>query len=125
MMTEQRPTLKGIMNRLEGVELRDRHGRKFYYPLRLTKQMRETPLEALELSVRSFNCLKRAGYSTVGELVDSISEGKELRSIRNCGARSVREIMEQLFLFQYTSLKTEKRDAYLAEVVRMNLEKQE
>ena len=82
--------------------------------------MRNTSLEALELGQRSYNCLKRAGYSTIGEVADAISGGNDLKNIRNCGAKSVREIMEQLFLYQYNSLSPDKRSAYLKEVVLLN-----
>jgi len=123
MKTEQRQTLKGIMNSLDGVELKEKHGGQFHFRLHLTNQMRNTSLEALELGQRSYNCLKRAGYSTIGEVVDAISGGTELKSIRNCGAKSVREIMEQLFLYQYTSLSPWRQEAYLKEVVQMNIDK--
>ena len=120
MKTEQRQNLKEIMNSLEGVELKEKHGGKLRFRLHMNEQMRNAPLEALELGQRSYNCLKRAGYGTVGELTEAIAEGRELKGIRNCGAKSVREIMEQLFLFQYHSLRPERREAYLLEVVRMN-----
>jgi len=123
MKTEQRQTLQGIMNSMEGVELREKHGGQFRFLLHLTDKMRATPLEALELGQRSYNCLKRAGYTTIGELTDAVSGSQDLKNIRNCGAKSVREIMEQLFLFQYTSLKPEKQEAYLKEVVQMNIGK--
>ena len=123
MKTEQRQTLEGIMNSMGGVELKEKRGGKFLFSLYLTKQMENTPLEALELGQRSYNCLKRAGYGTIGELANAIFGGLELRQIRNCGARSVREIMEQLFLYQYASLSPDKRDAYLLEVVKMNMNK--
>ena len=123
MKEEQRQTLKGIMNNIDGVELKEKHGGKFHFRLYMNEHMRNAPLEALELGQRSYNCLKRAGYSTIGELVDAITGGHELKGIRNCGAKSVREIMEQLFLYQYHSLRPEKRDPYLMEVIRMNVEK--
>jgi len=91
----------------------------------MTEKMRNTPLEALELGQRSYNCLKRAGYTTVGEVTDAIIGGRELKGIRNCGAKSVREIMEQLFMFQYHSLRPERREQYLLEVVRMNAQKKD
>ncbi len=43
--------------------------------------------------------------------------------IRNCGVKSIREIMEQLFLFQYTSLSPGRQEVYLKEVVQMNIDK--
>ena len=88
MKTEQRQNLREIMNSIEGVELNERHGGKFHFRLHMNEQIRNAPLEALELGQRSYNCLKRAGYNTIGELVSAISEGKELKGIRNCGAKS-------------------------------------
>ena len=121
-MNEQGQTLMEIMNQIEGVELKEKHGGRFAFRMHMTAAMESTPLEALELSVRAYNSLKRAGYHTVGELVEAVSSGKNLGSIRNCGKRSIREIMEHLFLFQYYLLRPEKREAYLREVIQMNLQ---
>ncbi len=71
--------------------------------------------------MRSYNSLKRAGLDSVGEVVDAISGGRELKGIRNCGAKSVREIMEHLFLYQYGIMSPERQKTYLAEVVSLNL----
>jgi len=51
-------------------------------------------VEQLDLSVRTMNCLRRAGITTLGELV---SKGeKELLSLRNFGQKSMQEIEEHL-----------------------------
>jgi DNA-directed RNA polymerase subunit alpha len=52
------------------------------------------PIEDLDLSVRSYNCLKREGVDTVGELVAKNEE--ELLEIRNFGQKSVDEVKEKL-----------------------------
>jgi DNA-directed RNA polymerase subunit alpha len=52
------------------------------------------PVEDLNLSVRSYNCLKREGIHTVGELV-SRSE-QDLLDIRNFGTKSIDEVKEKL-----------------------------
>ena len=52
------------------------------------------PIEELELTVRSYNCLKREGIHTVGELVGR-SEA-DLMDIRNFGAKSIDEVKEKL-----------------------------
>ncbi|MFP4017495.1 MAG: DNA-directed RNA polymerase subunit alpha C-terminal domain-containing protein, partial [Halanaerobiales bacterium] len=54
----------------------------------------DTTIEELELSVRSSNCLKRAGINTVGEL-NSKSE-EDLMKVRNLGKKSLLEIKEKL-----------------------------
>jgi len=51
-------------------------------------------IEELELGVRSYNCLKRAGIQTVGELVEK-SES-ELNAIPNFGRKSIEEVIETL-----------------------------
>lgn len=53
-----------------------------------------TPVEELNLTVRSYNCLKREGIHTVGELV-SRSE-QDLLAIRNFGSKSIDEVKEKL-----------------------------
>ena len=52
------------------------------------------PIEELELTVRSYNCLKREGIHSVGELV-ARSEA-DLMDIRNFGAKSIDEVKEKL-----------------------------
>ena len=51
-------------------------------------------IEELELGVRSYNCLKRAGVQTVGDLVRK-SRG-ELNAIPNFGQKSIEEVIETL-----------------------------
>lgn len=51
-----------------------------------------TALEELDLSVRSFNCLKRAGIHTVGAIIDH----GDLTNIHNFGRKCVTEIMDML-----------------------------
>ena len=51
----------------------------------------------LNLSVRSYNCLRRAGINTVGEILAFIKEdGNGLRKIRNLGGKSENEILERI-----------------------------
>ncbi len=59
-----------------------------------TGPMHDILIEELELGVRSYNCLKRAGIQTVGDLM-SKSEG-ELAAIPNFGKKSIDEVIETL-----------------------------
>ncbi len=54
----------------------------------------ELTIEELDLSVRSFNCLKRAGINTVEDLA-SKSEGEMMR-VRNLGKKSLEEVVNKL-----------------------------
>ena len=60
----------------------------------LVAEQLSTPIEALDLTVRSFNCLKREGIHSVGELI-SRSEA-DLMDIRNFGSKSIEEVKEKL-----------------------------
>jgi len=53
-----------------------------------------TPIESMDLSVRSYNCLKREGINTISELV-ALSE-HQLMNIRNFGQKSVDEVRDKL-----------------------------
>jgi DNA-directed RNA polymerase subunit alpha len=59
--------------------------------------MFETPIEELELTVRAYNCLKRAGITQVGEILEKLQKGEEeILAIRNFGQKSLDELMEKL-----------------------------
>lgn len=54
----------------------------------------EMTVEELDLSVRSFNCLKRAGINTVDELTEKTED--EMMKVRNLGKKSLEEVQEKL-----------------------------
>ena len=51
-------------------------------------------IEELDLSVRSYNCLKRAGIHTAQELANHTEE--EMMKVRNLGRKSLEEVMAKL-----------------------------
>jgi DNA-directed RNA polymerase subunit alpha len=51
-------------------------------------------IEELDLTVRSFNCLKRAGINTVEELVQRSEE--DMMKVRNLGRKSLLEVQQKL-----------------------------
>ena len=54
----------------------------------------EMPIEDLELSVRSYNCLKRAGISTVQDLANKTEA--DMMKVRNLGKKSLDEVINKL-----------------------------
>ena len=56
--------------------------------------MENFPIEELELGVRSYNCLKRVGIETIGDLVTKTET--ELAAIPNFGKKSIEEVKETL-----------------------------
>lgn len=58
------------------------------------KKVLEMSIDELELSVRSYNCLKRAGINTVEELTNRTSE--DMMKVRNLGRKSLEEVLAKL-----------------------------
>ena len=54
----------------------------------------EMTIEELDLSVRAFNCLKRAGVNTVSDLINKSQD--EMMKVRNLGKKSLEEVLAKL-----------------------------
>ena len=54
----------------------------------------EMSIDDLDLSVRSFNCLKRAGINTVEDLINRTEE--DMIKVRNLGRKSLDEVIQKL-----------------------------
>ena len=59
-----------------------------------TDKAKDMNIDELELSVRSYNCLKRAGINTVAELCDKTPE--DMMKVRNLGRKSLEEVLAKL-----------------------------
>ena len=59
-----------------------------------TEKVLETTIEELDLSVRSYNCLKRAGINTVQDL--TTRSESDMMKVRNLGRKSLEEVMSKL-----------------------------
>jgi DNA-directed RNA polymerase subunit alpha len=55
---------------------------------------KDMSIDELELSVRSYNCLKRAGINTVAELTNKTAE--DMMKVRNLGRKSLDEVLAKL-----------------------------
>ena len=105
-MIELNENITREMNKyLEGIAIEDiflilsAKKKTFHYPVFFTKEQMSQEIEVLDLSVRAYHCLKRAGYSTLGSLVNGIytkdgeTSKRQLKKIRNLGQNSADEIM--------------------------------
>src|SRR5258706_1417332 len=64
---------------------------------RLSSELAETPVEALDPSVRVINSLKRTGITTVGDVLDLLEKGETaVMSIRNFGEKSLDELRDKM-----------------------------
>lgn len=75
---------------------------------RIPERIAETNIEDLDLSVRAFNCLKRAGITKVGEILEKLErDEEELLAIRNFGQKSLDELKANLEAKGFWPLPTE------------------
>lgn len=63
----------------------------------------EKTIEDLDLSVRSYNCLKREGFNTCEDIVSRITTYYDLLKIRNLGGKCVDEVIEKVRAMGFTS----------------------
>ena len=82
------------------------------YPIYLGREFMNSDLTALNLSVRSYNGLRRAGWKTVEDLVCHIESDRDLGRIRNLGKTSIQEIMTKLLEFHLSRLSTGEKGIY-------------
>ena len=122
-MKELKKIFKEMMLLFPGMdimEIKDRNEGKFRFPIYINEQLRTTEMEVLELSVRSLNCLRRAGIVTIGDFVEFIHCEDDLKRIRSCGDKSVKEIMHKMFCYQYGMLSDKMKERFLREIVYLN-----
>jgi len=75
---------------------------------KIPERIAEANIEDLDLSVRAFNCLKRAGITKVGEIIEKLERDQdELLAIRNFGQKSLDELKENLRQKGYWPLPSE------------------
>ena len=61
-----------------------------------TSKIMEMTIDDMDLSVRSYNCLKRANINTVEDLISKTEE--EMMKVRNLGRKSLEEVINKLAL---------------------------
>ena len=122
-MEKLKKIFKEMMDIVPGfdiMEIKERNEEKFRFPIYLTEDMKNTEIEMLQLSVRSNNCLRRAGINTIGDFVECVSCEEDLKKIRNCGDKSVKEIMRKVFCWQYEMLGEGMKKNYVIGITRLN-----
>lgn len=79
----------------------------------------DAPIEELELTVRAYNCLKRAGITKVGEILKRMEKGEdEMLAIRNFGKKSLDELVEKLRDKNYLTVPGVDLSAYMSGTYR-------
>lgn len=132
-MIELNENITREMNKyLEGIAIEDiflilsAKKKTFHYPVFFTKEQMSQEIEVLDLSVRAYHCLKRAGYSTLGSLVNGIytkdgeTSKRQLKKIQNLGQNSADEIMIKLMNYQFMVLPDYNKKDYMNKILDLN-----
>lgn len=117
-------TLVALANEKGIIEtLYDIFGKTFSLVLSVNQQTGKISIEDMDLSVRSYNALKRSGISTVNDLMDCISSG-ELSRIRNLGKKSINEIKTKLLKLAYENSNEKEKLRFCQSIIDKNILKQ-
>ena len=84
-----------------------------------SKSACDSSIEELVLSVRSYNALRRANVTTLGDLIERLNEGG-LKSIRNLGAKSFSEIQTKMLVFGFERLSEKEKIEFFHFLVEKN-----
>jgi len=77
--------------KMAGVVIRDDENKRD-----IIRKLKATTIEEMDLSVRAYNCTKRVGINTVGELMERFPTYEQFITIRNLGRKSAEEIIEKV-----------------------------
>ena len=129
-MTKLDENVTREMNKyLEGTTIEEimmNHSKMFHFKVNLSRRQMEQDIDVLDLNQRAYNCLKRAGYSTIGSLINGIytkdgeTSKRQLLRIRNLGKNSADEIMIQLMNYHFMNLPEGKKQAYMNNILEIN-----
>lgn len=132
-MIELNENITNEMNKyLEGITIQEIlmvKKKLFHFQVNFTNEQLRQDIEVLDLSVRSYNCLKRAGFNTLGNLVNGIytkdgeTSKRQLLRIRNLGKNSADEILIKLMNYQFMILSESRRKAYMDKILEINFNK--
>lgn len=95
------------------------YGSNIKMRLGYTRSACEASIDEMQLSVRSWNALRRVGIATVGELIDTIN-GDGLMKIRNLGRKSMIEIKTKIMMMGFSHLSEREKMAFFEFLVDNN-----
>ena len=108
------------------IEFLYEHKKFIRFNVYLSKKELDENLSVLDLSQRSINCLRRAGFNTLRDLLNAISVTGDERSkekllrLRNLGRKSAEEILLTIMCYQFQILSDRERKEYLQDIVKLN-----
>ena len=93
-------------------------GKSVFVSLPFGQKVLNRPIEDMELSARSYNCLKRKTVNSVDNLVDLLSNANSLEAMRGIGAKSIAEIKTKLMCLAYDHMSERQQLEFWTKVVQ-------
>ena len=94
-------------------------GKNILVNLGFSKRVCDHAIEELDLSVRGYNALRRAGVITLGDLIELLNADL-LKSVRNLGAKSISEIKTKITVFGFERLSEREKGEFFGYLVDNN-----
>ena len=101
------------------ITLSEVFGKNIKVSVGFSKSACDASIEELVLSVRSYNALRRANVTTLGDLIERLNEGG-LKSIRNLGAKSFSEIQTKMLVYGFERLSEREKSEFFYNLVDNN-----
>ena len=129
-MIELNESITREMNKyLNGItieQIRIKNRKMFHFQVMFNDNQRKQDIDVLDLKPRAYNCLKRYGFKTIGDVVNGVetkdgeTSKKQLLRIRNLGKNTAEEILMKLFYYQFMVLSDERKMSYMNQIVEVN-----
>ena len=119
------------MNRyLDGTTMEEilvRNKKMFHFQVMFTKEQMKQEIDVLDLNTRAYNCLRRNGLNTVGDVVNGVetrdgeSSKRQLLRLRNLGKNTAEDILIHMFYYQFMVLPDDRKKPYMEKIAAINL----
>ncbi len=129
MMDLDEKTAAEMNHYLDGITVQDiisERKDRFRFKVEFSRDEMANDIDALNLSPRAYNCLRRSSVNTIGDLINNYrgtpeeTTRSQLKKIRNLGAKSIEEIMIKLFYYHFTTVPVSKRAEYMEQLLKDN-----
>ena len=94
-------------------------GRNINVTIPFSQKACNDSIEEIQFTVRSYNSMKRAGLSTIGEVIESLQD-ESLLQVRNLGKKSYCEIQTKILTYGYDRLSEREKIAFFRDVAERN-----
>lgn len=93
---------------------------RFLFPVYLNSGIRGIDLESAEMTIHTTNCLKRAGFQRMGDILEHAKSRRDLLKIRNFSSKSAHELLVALFCYQFRLLDLQEQKEYVSRILELN-----